>query len=1042
MWKIIINDNEYQLSMPITFSEVYSNELDSAKVEISHITERIELAPCMPIILTNNDDLLNDWSNNLFTRVMLIDNFKEIQINIFEEIYNYELELCSLTKMLELYTGDTTISITQSRDNSVTLYTLKDALEKVLSKISKNSLIKVKDGSTWKYDTRFKYDSDLLTEFQAIKCPEFRFNSLTFREILTRLFSVKNYIPKVNNDFTISYLDMSLKNVSDMNLLQAQTSASVRSGDSRTNADTFTVNMQNVITETSNGIDNLTSTFQYVGFRNYTQPAISSALQNLELNTYYPIYKVNKFYLVGYFQVYYIIGGGGTAPYSMMWYKLDISPLVMYGKERAALQYKPTDAELNEFNTTKVIDTGKLARYNLKDLMDFMSKYQCYTLEYEQGGKKITGFNNSVKGLVYDTEIIKNIVSFLSFPDAVGNPNGHQIVLNTNEFIMGYRQNPQYTSMSTSSGANDPYSRVLFLIEYQPQSSITLDVSKNTLDEKKIESAVYDNQNGSMINAELSGNNEYSKIEKQGRNLHTIQSRVNTLSGVQPIPSQLGKEICYKRDLEIYDNFINVAYFLQEKHLLLNYYNEVSSKERAWELAENYYQRQARDKYYVLLSQKQIPDSLSAIGNITTLARSLLDTESYSKDYFGVEYALVGLGGVNYIATELDKHQFGRSIVLSYSFYDNVIAGVNIKSNAAEDGFSVGGYVQEYIKYGNENGYLQNLNTYFVNNVKGWDGTNYYELPKDRQAVYFAGNDPMVSWGEISDFVQLAPKFIYPSNFVSAWNDVCYLHTETQIDKDNKEALSLSTQIEYCSDNDDIIIYPNMIKNSAILNSRENKNYFLELTNLVIITIPSASQANNYLQNQYPPTANDVGKKYLVYNEDTMFYYVYELIYVTDTFTPNDPYFYYKQVAGAFDIGDYVYYQGRRYIIGDETLSLDPLHNGLPTGWKIIVTSQTLTRDTTKLSDIETYSTTTANYSFIATGFDNTIELDITSSLGGNLAIINENDELMLGINEFVAGTQVYYFNVLKHPSKKVYENSSEIFASYEVSDEDYNEFN
>lgn len=1038
MWKIIINDNEYQLSMPITFSEVYSNELDSAKVEISHITERIELAPCMPIILTNNDDLLNDWSNNLFTRVMLIDNFKEIQINIFEEIYNYELELCSLTKMLELYTGDTTISITQSRDNSVTLYTLKDALEKVLSKVSKNSLIKVKDGSTWKYETRFKYDSDLLTEFDLIKCPEFRFNSMTLREILTRLYSVKNYIPKVNNDFTISYLDMSLKNVSAMNLLQAQTSASVRSGDSRTNADTFTVNMQNVITETSNDIDNLTSTFQYVGFRNYTQPAISSNLQNLELNTYYPIYKVNKFYLVGYFQIYYIIGAGGYETYSWMWNKLDISPLVMYGKERAALQYKPTDAELNEFNTTKVIDTGKLARYNLKDLMDFMSKYQCYTLEYEQGGKKITGFNNSVKGLVYDTEIIKNIVSFLS-GIATG---GHQIVLNRYEFIMGYRQNPQYKSMSTSSGANDPYSRVLFLIEYQPQSNISIDVSKNTLDEKKIESAVYDNQNGSMINAELSGNNEYSKIEKQGRTLHTIQSRVNTLSAVQPIPSQLGKEICYKRDLEIYDNFINVAYFLQEKHLLLNYYNEVSSKERAWELAENYYQRQARDKYYVLLSQKQIPDSLSVVGNITTLARSLLDTESYTKDYFGVEYALVGLGGVNYIATELDKHQFGRSIVLSYSFYDNVIAGVNIKSNAAEDGFSVGGYVQEFIKYGNENGYLENLNTYFVNNVKGWDGTNYYELPKDRQAVYFAGNDPMISWGEISDFVQLAPKFIYPSNFISAWNDVCYLHTETQIDKDNKEALSLSTQIEYSSDSDDIIIYPNMIKNSAILNSRENKNYFLELTNLIINTVQNAQQANNYLRNQYPPTANDVGKKYLVYDEHTMYYYVYELIYVNDTFTPNDPYFYYKQVAGAFDIGDYVYYQGRRYIIGDETLSLDPLHNGLPTGWKIIITSQTLTRDTTKLSDIETYSTPTANYSFIATGFDNTIELDITSNLSGNLAIINDNDELMLGINEFVAGTQVYYFNVLKHPSKKVYENSSEIFASYEVSDEDYNEFN
>ena len=111
-WKIIINKHAYQLVMPFELIDSHTEDLDSAKVSIAHITGKLDLTTDMPVILTNNDNNIDDWENNLFYRVMLIDSWKEQQINIFEDIYNYELDLYSLTKALEFFTGDTTVAIT------------------------------------------------------------------------------------------------------------------------------------------------------------------------------------------------------------------------------------------------------------------------------------------------------------------------------------------------------------------------------------------------------------------------------------------------------------------------------------------------------------------------------------------------------------------------------------------------------------------------------------------------------------------------------------------------------------------------------------------------------------------------------------------------------------------------------------------------------------------------------------------------------------------------------------------------------------------
>ena len=1027
MWKVIIDGTSYQLAMPIEVVRQHNKDLDSAKVIIAHQGSAIELYTDMYVILTNNENEINDYSQNLFYSVMLINKFKETQINIFENIYNYEIELYSLTKLLELSTGDTTVSITQPRDTSRSSYTLADAIKSLENKVSSNNLIKVKTGTEiWDYAFRFKYDENMITEFESIKSPEFCFNSMTYREMLTSIMSYKNYIPKVENDFTISFLDMALKNVPEMDLTNSITSSSTRSLDSNDSADGFTINLQNVITESETNIDNITTTFEYVGFRNYTQPAISSALQNLEINTSSPIYRIKKFYIVGYWNM--IPVSNIFIDKQTRWNRLDISELVMYGKERATLPYKPTSEEISAFESEYAIPQS--INYRRKDVMNFLSQYQCYTFEYEQGGKKITGFTANIKELAYDIEIIKNVLDFF---------RSHRII---SDYLNGSETFdellcPQYRNMAIG-GADDYYSRILFRVEYQPISKISFDVNKMVYNQKKYQKNVYDNQASALINAEVDGKNVYSKVERQGRPIHIIQSRVSDLSGIQPLPSKFGTEICYKIDMLIYDNFIDVAYFLQEKHLLLDYYNEVRSKARAWELAENYYDRQVRDKYYIVFSQRSMPDDTLPIKtSMITLARTLLDVDSYGAKYLGVEYALVNIGGVRFVVKELDKHLFGRCITLSYSFYDNVIAGVNIKNNVSE-GFSVKGYVEDYIKYGDNDGKLSSVKTWFVSDLETWsaeDTSNWFPVLKDKEPIEMLSGNP-VNWRNYSSIFQYSPLAYLPTNFIDIiGSKISYVETTTELDKDNKESISISTQFEYCTDDNNVVIYSELVKNCCLVKPRQNEDIFKELTYGGVLVIGVGQTISNVW------SETTIGSRAVAYNENNSYYEIYEVEQILYNGNYN---IYYNKVVSNMSDGDYVYLNNSRYIISNRTLVYDPPKNGLSTGYKIIATNQYLNEYVSKLSDIDGYvELNNSNYTFLAQDYDNVLGISFTfePSAYTNLAIVDASGNLLLGFNYYNAGINNYYFNLVRSPDTKVYDSLSEVFASHKVGSEDYNYF-
>ena len=228
-----------------------------------------------------------------------------------------------------------------------------------------------------------------------------------------------------------------------------------------------------------------------------------------------------------------------------------------------------------------------------------------------------------------------------------------------------------------------------------------------------------------------------------------------------------------------------------------------------------------------------------------------------------------------------------------------------------------------------------------------------------------------------------------------------------------------------------------MLSSLSILNSRENKDWFKEIDTTTIVVVPSGSTISQVA------TDTTVGHKFLAYFEDITLYRVIEVVYAAEPWTQGAPQdIHYLEVGNVLDMGDYVYYNKQRYIIGDEVLVLDTLHNGLPTGWKIIKTNDKLTRDT-DYSKITAVVGTNDNFSFIATGFDNVLQLTFNVALStyGNIAIVDNNNKLMLAINNFNYANQVYYFNLLKHPAKKVYATRSSVFADYKVSDNDYNEY-
>lgn len=114
------------------------------------------------------------------------------------------------------------------------------------------------------------------------------------------------------------------------------------------------------------------------------------------------------------------------------------------------------------------------------------------------------------------------------------------------------------------------------------------------------------------------------KVERIGHNTYIIPTRVNSLSRIQNCPSNYNGLVLYRREMQVYDTYIECIYTAQEKYVLENYFTSIQSKQRAWQLAEDYYIRNDIDNYYIEFSNNAKSSSYEIITYLLTYGHYVL----------------------------------------------------------------------------------------------------------------------------------------------------------------------------------------------------------------------------------------------------------------------------------------------------------------------------------------------------------------------------------------------------------------------------------
>ena len=293
----------------------------------------------------------------------LIDNWNETY-NKATKQYSYVINLMSETKGLEVIQLPN-ISLTQpimkNKKKSVWEY-----LVLYLEQYNPQVRIAGSD-NTWTYQPKYKLDPELESVFSNIYAPDFSLNNPNLRDLLSYLMITRDRIPMVDNN-VIKALDLSargkafnLENITDIQ----------RSMDSESYTQNLKKNYNNALSQ-----DNSVRFVEKMGFRNSDDGLLT--LENMRLETRYPIYKINKILMCYYIRIVVKKTVEDTGEDAMMLIKQDITPLVLTNEERNLLS-----KDWNDFENVNPITITELAQYRLA------------TLGYDIGSKFISGWGTS-----------------------------------------------------------------------------------------------------------------------------------------------------------------------------------------------------------------------------------------------------------------------------------------------------------------------------------------------------------------------------------------------------------------------------------------------------------------------------------------------------------------------------------------------------------------------------------------------------------------------------------------------------------------------
>ena len=639
-----INGVDYPIALGETETDNLGEELNSMEIVIPH-APKIELKPCDEIIihdyapnvnangtfLSSNlplrryGQVFDPWWNpgktplvvgdaKHFYEHMAVKDYDRPQVDNVDERYNYSVSLWSETKLLEkCLAPNRTITNPLNKPGRNVSWMARHFVNRYADRIK----IGKRSGSTvvWEYKPHFVVSGfeeeeelrvsnanvahklgwyTIAERFGNIRCFETSFNNPNLRELLTKIFQSSNCIPIVR-DGVIFAVDLK-KRGSKFGEIPGKTwDTESMNGDSY--CDRLRKNYSSALT----GVGG-TKFHEFVGFRNIN--AATMKLEKLTIETKYPIYRINKFYVC-----YYSKKLNGKIV------KFDFSSCVLPSTTRVLLsndylyfnQFPPIS--LNGY-------VGLDGIYHLG-----LCDYRFMTVEYQIGSKEISGFGDFVKytenGLTYNKKCVLENAFLTGLKEYVGNSDLEGVIkpidkpenavtiptvsqsaieIKADDVIAPLPSAEWLTAVTFKAGeylfGKDGYvgedtlklKNIFFEIEYQAQISSAVTVAKDDHDGAIVS---VDSQQESLAVTEQDGEVSKVKVNRLGNKTRTAMARVpygktnwdSNLIAINQWNDEYG--ICYKRTIGLNRDFIAVTYYFCKDYVLLNYFTSVFSKYRS-----------------------------------------------------------------------------------------------------------------------------------------------------------------------------------------------------------------------------------------------------------------------------------------------------------------------------------------------------------------------------------------------------------------------------------------------------------------------------
>lgn len=275
---------EYPIVNGATYEKNFTEQIDSMHIVLDGIESENRLKFNKPyhfVKIVNKGENGFKWNNNDYI-FMLVDNWTETLVDIYNKIYRYEINLMNCVKLLEKVQCPNLV-ITHSLVNGTK--TIYEYIDQYMTLYCPKVKI-TDDGENWYYAYLLEWkhlEND--SRLQAV-CADMQMNEPTLRELLTNLMLQVSCIPTLNYR-TLDMIDFKEEpepfNIEeDSGITEAIiTGASDSYVNSLIVSPTQTLESDNPVIAES------------IGFRD-SENVLIKKRENLKLETRFPIYKINR----------------------------------------------------------------------------------------------------------------------------------------------------------------------------------------------------------------------------------------------------------------------------------------------------------------------------------------------------------------------------------------------------------------------------------------------------------------------------------------------------------------------------------------------------------------------------------------------------------------------------------------------------------------------------------------------------------------------------------------------------------------------------